>query len=178
MTSPAGRAPRPRWWGCAPRRALGHSRAARPRPVSAPHRAARCRDRGHDRSNLTLSAETLRVAADAIRLSRRTLAAIKGKLLWAFAHNVAALPLAAAGLLNPMLAGAAMAFSSVFVVSNSLRCADSAPRRPAPGRPADDHPGLAHTGHRTRRRLGHGLGRRHPNAAHGTCDNCHFFAAP
>jgi len=78
-------------------------------------------DAAIEAGDLTLVRGDLRVAADAIRLARRTLGTIRSNLFWAFAYNLAALPLAAAGLLNPMIAGAAMAFSSVFVVGNSLR---------------------------------------------------------
>ena len=72
-------------------------------------------------ADITVVRGDLLAVVDAIRLSRRTLAIIKGNLFWAFAYNVAAIPLAMAGLLNPIVAGAAMAFSSVFVVTNSLR---------------------------------------------------------
>jgi Cu+-exporting ATPase len=84
-------------------------------------------DAAIEAGDLTLVRGDLRVAPDALRLARRTLRTIEGNLFWAFAYNVAALPLAALGLLNPVIAGAAMAFSSVFVVANSLRLRRFAP---------------------------------------------------
>ncbi|WP_345713855.1 HAD-IC family P-type ATPase, partial [Kineococcus glutinatus] len=90
-------------------------------------------------ADLTLVRGDLRAAADAVRLSRRTLAVIRQNLFWAFAYNVAALPLAAAGYLDPMLAGAAMACSSVFVVLNSLRLRRFRPLVPEGSAPRRDH---------------------------------------
>ena len=91
-------------------------------------------DAAIEASDLTLVRGDLRAAPDAIRLARRTLGTIKTNLFWAFAYNVAAIPLAAAGYLNPVIAGAAMALSSVFVVSNSLRLRKFAPLTTEPAR--------------------------------------------
>ena len=98
-------------------------------------------DAAIEASDLTLVRGDLRAAADAIRLSRRTLGTIKGNLFWAFAYNVAAIPLAMAGLLVPMIAGAAMAFSSVFVVGNSLRLRRFRPLNEDLAGPAPSTPG-------------------------------------
>ena len=78
-------------------------------------------DAAIEAGDLTIVRGDLRLVADAIRLARRTLATIKGNLFWAFAYNLAAIPVAMAGMLNPMIAAAAMSLSSLFVVTNSLR---------------------------------------------------------
>jgi Cu+-exporting ATPase len=88
-------------------------------------------------SGLTLVSGDLRAAADAVRLARRTLSTIKGNLFWAFAYNVAAVPLAIAGVVNPVVAAGAMAFSSIFVVSNSLRLRKFRPLRAAAREPLE-----------------------------------------
>jgi magnesium-transporting ATPase (P-type)/YHS domain-containing protein len=117
-------------------------------------------------ADLTIVSGDLMLVPDAIRLARRTLGTIKGNLFWAFAYNVAAIPVAMLALLNPILAAAAMAFSSVFVVTNSLRLRRfrPCPPRPVPAPPPPESPRPSRPNHRSRRR--HTMSHDHDHSGH------------
>lgn len=123
-------------------------------------------------ADITLVRGDLRAAVDAIRLSRTTLRTIKTNLFWAFAYNVAAIPVAALGMLNPMLAGAAMAFSSVFVVGNSLRLRGFRSAAAGRGRPRGPDPFHRSRGHHRHELLQHELRRARGHPAERRTREC------